>query len=587
MTLTNTEKAKASDYLRQGKEYQQQGNIEQSLESYQKAIELDSKLIPALSKLADLYRSRQEYDQAFTYYLKILSLRPRDLIFFWAIVTVSAKYSQFLLKRNDIDKAIAVYKEFLSQKLPENAQTDLVCHNLGETILKLSMRQGKFSPAIAFFQEAIGNYQYKALSYYNLGNILVKQYKLDEAIACFEKAVEINPQFFLGFLSLGIILLRKGRRNQAFQCGLKIFWNQGYFKQPGFNNLNGINNYLNRLLSVNSNHKKLKEALQKAIKQVEISDSKPSLKATTYRNIGNLLRDRGDLSEASDLYQKSIYYGLQESKPEFVKYYWELGKCREPDFLILGFGKCGTTAFYDYLCQHPQILPAVAKEPFFLQYLVNNTKNFEEKNWSLLNSEKDFYTAHFAPRPEDGYFITGEASVTNYVPGAEKIISSWFPKIKLIALLREPVKRTISHYEQILGNQNCSLEEVISSELRELEASNNLAQTIAEKLKKGWKEHIAMSLYVYPLERWIKLFSREQILILTNEDLARYPAETMNQAFDFLGLPKCNSIEYSPRNVGSYPQVDANLLSHLSNFFQPHNQRLEELLGRKFNWDAW
>ncbi len=74
-------------------------------------------------------------------------------------------------------------------------------------------------------------------------------------------------------------------------------------------------------------------------------------------------------------------------------------------------------------------------------------------------------------------------------------------------------------------------------------------------------------------------------MILTNEDLAQYPAETMKQTFAFLGLPECNSINYKPRNVGSYPQVDAHLLSRLSNFFQPHNQRLEEFLGRKFNWD--
>ena len=198
------------------------------------------------------------------------------------------------------------------------------------------------------------------------------------------------------------------------------------------------------------------------------------------------------------------------------------------------------------------------------------------------------YLAHFPPRPEGSNFITGEASTSNIVLGIEKIISSWFPKIKLIVLLREPVNRTISHYEQRLKKnlQKCSLEELINSELEELQGMTNPSQTTAKIVKeKVWEAHVAMSLYVYPLERWMKFFPREQFLILTNEDLAQYPEATMKQAYNFLGLPECNSIEYQLQNVGSYPQVDADLLSRLSDFYRPHNQRLEEFLGRKFNWE--
>ncbi len=591
MIPTDTKQVKASEHLNQDNEHQQQENIDQSIESYQKAIELNPNSFPALSKLAEIYSNQKEYGKAFTYYLKIISLQPEKPIFLQNLVRVSLDYSKLLLKKNDLNKAIAAYREFLNQKLPRNVNADkidIICHNLGEVILLLGVRQGEFSPAITFFQQAIGNSPYKTWSYYHLGNLSAKQGNIDEAMAYYEKAVEIRPKFPLGLLSLGQILLKKGRRNQAFQCGLKILRNQGYFKYQriSISETQRLNDTLNHLLSLNSNHKKSKEALRKAIEQIEISSSKPDLKSTTYRNIGNILRNQGDLVEAGDFYQKSIYCGLQKSKPKFVNLYWELGQLRGPDFLVIGFGKCGTTSFYNYLCQHPQVVPAVIKEPAYLYRWLVRSKDFEARNWSLPSAEKDFYLAHFVPRPEGSHFITGEASTSNIVPGVEKIISSWFPKIKLIVFLREPVKRTISHYEQTLksGNQNRTLEEVISSELDELEATTNPAKTITEKLKRGWQEHIAMSLYVYPLERWMNLFPREQFLILTNEDLAQYPAETMKQAFDFLGLPEYNAIAYHPQNVGSYPQIDENLLSRLSNFFQPHNQRLEEFLGREFNW---
>ena len=522
--------------------------------------------------------AQQNLQGAMANYQKAIALQPNQPV--WVYVG----WGDALNQNGQIEEAISAYQELINQKLPRNAnldKIDSIYNTLGEVILKLSVRQGEFSRAITFFQTAIGNYPHKEWSHYHLGSILAKQDKIDEAIACFEKAVQIRPKFPLGLLSLGELLLKVKCRNQAFQCGLKILQHQGLFA-------NGeLNTILIRLLAVHSNPKQSKEALHKAIEQIEKSDSQPGLKINTYQNIGRLLQDRGQLSEASYCYQKSIYHRLQKLNPQFIERYWNIGKLQQPNFLILGFAKCGTTAFYDYLCQHPQVLPAIKKEPMYLYQWLAKLKDFEERNWSWPSLEKELYLAHFAPRPERSRFVTGEASTNNVLSGCEKIIYSWFPNIKLIVLLREPVKRTISHYEQFLtmGLQNRSLEQVINSELEELEATSNLAQTITEKLKSNWwREQVASSLYIYHLERWMNLFPREQFLILTNEDLAQYPAETMKQTFDFLGLPECNSINYEPRNVGSYPQVDANLLSRLSNFFQPHNQRLEEFLGRKFNW---
>ena len=583
--LTDTQQVKASEYLSQGKEYQQQGNIDQSLESYQKAIEFNPNSIPALLKLAEIHENQKEYDQAFTYYLKIVSLQPKKPVFFQNLVRVSVNYSKLLLKKNDIDRAIAVYREFLNHKLPKNAnpeQIDKISNILGEVILRLSVRQGQFSPAITFFQQAIDNYPHKEWSYYHLGTILAKQDKIDEAIDDYEKAVEIRPKFPLGLLSLGELFLKTKQRNKAFQCGLKILQNQENFTSERLNRI------FIKLLSAHSNPKKSKKALQKVIEQIDNSSSKPSLKATTYKNIGIILRWQDKNLEAIDFYQKSIYCSLQKSNPEFVNHYWEIGQLQEPNFLVIGFAKCGTTAFYNYLCQHPQVLPAVGKEPGYLPWLARRNKNIDKKDWSLPSLEKELYLAHFAPRPEGSLFVTGEASPGNVLRGCEKIVSSWFPNIKLIVLLRNPIKRTISSYEQRLktGLRKQSLEQVINSELEAFEEVTDLPTTIVGRFGEvNNHPHVAQGLYVYFLERWMSLFPGEQFLILKSEDLAKYPKETMKQAFDFLGLPEYNSIEYKPRNVGSYPQIDENLLSRLSSFFQPHNQRLEEFLGRKFGWD--
>ena len=587
MMPTSPEPVNISEYLSQGREYQKQGNIENSIESYQKALELNPNLVPALSKLGKIHCDRKEYETAFSYYLKLIVLKPKKSVFFQRLLQVSLNYGKLLLKTNDLDRAIIAYEQFFQQKLSQTQtldKIDKICNNFGEVLLKLSVRQGQFATAIACCQKAVDKYPHKEWSYYHLGNMLAKQKKrkLDEAIAFHEKALEIRPDFYLSLVQLGKLFLRKGYQDRAFQCGIKILESKGHF--PGIK----LSNDLVKLLSVDSGEKS-KQALEQAIEKVEKPDSKPGSKITTYMNVGKILRDRGQFEEAAEFYQKCVYHRLQKLKPEFVERYWEKGSFQSPDFLILGFAKCGTTAFYDYLCQHPQVLQSIQKEPFSLSQLVQKTNNFAEKDWTLSPAEKKWYLAHFAPRPEGKKFITGEASTSNIIPGVEQIVASWFPNIKIIVLIREPVRRTISHYEQRLKNnrQRGSLKRVLNSELGELQGINTLNSTVIDNIlrTKGWNAHIAMSLYVYPLERWMQLFSKEQFLILTNEDLAQYPGETMKQAFGFLELPECNSIQYNPRNVGSYPQINDQLLSRLSEFFQPHNQRLEEFLGRKFDWN--
>ncbi|MDJ0535420.1 MAG: tetratricopeptide repeat protein [Xenococcaceae cyanobacterium MO_207.B15] len=210
--LSNTESVKISEYLSQGNQHQEQGNIDQCIESYQKAIELNPHSIPALSKLAEIYRNQKEYAKAFTYHLKIVSLRPKNLMFLQNLVRVSVDYSKLLLKKNDLDKALSTYQKFLNQKLSTKARADKIdriCYLWGEVILKLSLRQGELSPAITFFQEAIDNYPHKAWSYHYLGNVLVKQRKLDEALAAYQKAIELKPENTNFYLRLAEVYFDK------------------------------------------------------------------------------------------------------------------------------------------------------------------------------------------------------------------------------------------------------------------------------------------------------------------------------------------------------------------------------------------
>ena len=93
------------------------------------------------------------------------------------------------------------------------------------------------------------------------------------------------------------------------------------------------------------------------------------------------------------------------------------------------------------------------------------------------------------------------------------------------------------------------------------------------------------SLYIHFLKKWINIFPKEQLLILKSEDMYENPAATTKQVFDFLDLPYYELLEYKHYFPGSYPPINASLRSQLSELFQPHNQKLEEYIGMKFNWN--
>ena len=246
-----------------------------------------------------------------------------------------------------------------------------------------------------------------------------------------------------------------------------------------------------------------------------------------------------------------------------------------PDFLILGAQKGGTTALYSYLRRHPSITgPSWKEVSYFDRHYVRG---------------EAWYRGNFPNKARTRGKLVGEASPSYlFHPLAPERVRADIPNAKLVALLRNPVDRALSHYnhEVALGREPLSFEAALAAE--EARLAGEVERLVAEPryFSREWWSHTyqARGRYAEQLERWLAVFPREQLLIVPSDDLAAEPAETHARVLDFLGAapqrldqyPRVYEREYEPMNPETREQLAAE--------FEEPNQRLYELLGRELGW---
>jgi len=257
-----------------------------------------------------------------------------------------------------------------------------------------------------------------------------------------------------------------------------------------------------------------------------------------------------------------------------------------PDFLIIGFVKCGTTSLYEYLLQHPSIYPPAGKEIDYFDRLYEKGINWYKVNFPLkLNSS-------IVKNLVGKNFTTGEAS-PRYIehPYALDRIKKTIPHAKFIILLRNPIDRAFSQYNQNLNNgyEYLSFEDAIKLEKERTKGRYEKMQS--DKTYYSWdydlfayQEH---GIYVDKIKRWVDTFSKDQFLILQSEEFLKNTSVVYNKVLKFLNLPKWEPVDYKlyKQQVYKKQKIDPVLRKQLEEYFKPHNERLNKLLGTNFHWE--
>lgn len=254
--------------------------------------------------------------------------------------------------------------------------------------------------------------------------------------------------------------------------------------------------------------------------------------------------------------------------------------------MIIGFPKCGTTSLYEYLIKHPSIFPASGKEIDYFDRLYQRGEKWYRTSFPSI------FTKFFHQKILRHTFLTGEAT-PRYVehPHALNRIKKFFPNTKFIVLLRNPIDRAFSHYHRNTKNEYeyRSFEDALHCEKERIKGRYEKMQKDTNYYSWDYDlyAYLTHGIYFDKLERWMKIFPRKQFLIIQSEEFLKNPSKIFNQTLQFLKLQSWELKEYHIHKKQDYKddKTDPTLRNKLQEFFKPHNEKLYDLIGQKFDWN--
>jgi hypothetical protein len=246
-----------------------------------------------------------------------------------------------------------------------------------------------------------------------------------------------------------------------------------------------------------------------------------------------------------------------------------------PGVVIVGAQKAGTTQLHAYLVKHPRLFGAWKKEvDYFSKHSERSIK---------------WYRSHFPLRRQvalvGGLAIDASPSYLP-TPAALYRMREVLPDARIIAVLRDPVSRAFSHYQhyKTRGVESRSFEQAIADELRHDIVPPRLGTSLHAD-SPPMLGYLGRGYYALQLELLLRVYLREQVLILDSSDLFSDTNATCRRVFAFLGIEPFEIVPTKIYNRGYYKeQIDRTVAERLRHHFEPYDELLVELVGQPFCW---
>jgi len=216
-----------------------------------------------------------------------------------------------------------------------------------------------------------------------------------------------------------------------------------------------------------------------------------------------------------------------------------------PTFLVVGAARSGTTSLHYYLAQHPDVCMSAIKEPNFFVF-----RQTAEGPQPCIGDDKRLLAKSVADRASyerlfdaPGALAVGEASpLYLYTRETPSLVHDVVPDMRIVAVVREPVERAWSHFLYVNGEHE--------------NAATAFADNMRRERPLGYEPYrtgthfLRLSRYAEQLERYVEVFGRDRVLVLSYDALTGDPATALHQVCAFVGVDPAfafdTSLRYNP-----------------------------------------
>lgn len=255
-----------------------------------------------------------------------------------------------------------------------------------------------------------------------------------------------------------------------------------------------------------------------------------------------------------------------------------------PDVMLAGVQRSGTTALFEALYRLPNVeRPRRGKGSHYFSY------NYY-RGWEWFQSQ--FPTTAWAKRVEAKVgaplFSFDACPYYLFHPFAVERMAQALPDVKVMVMLRDPVRRAESHFHHSVshGHEDLTFREALARETDRIDGE-------IDKMQQDWSywshshEHhsyFSKGVYVEQLERLFANYDPEQVMVIQSEAFYRDSNAVLAKVTDWLGLQTVTLDQTDDRNGHEYKKMDADMRKHLIELYREPNERLYNLLGERYDW---
>jgi hypothetical protein len=267
----------------------------------------------------------------------------------------------------------------------------------------------------------------------------------------------------------------------------------------------------------------------------------------------------------------------------------------DPDLIIIGVKRGGTTSLFRDLERHPAMCPLVPSARRLP--LRENMKGVHYFDGDMGRSMR-WYRSHFPTTitrrrraREVGCSFTVEASPYYFFhPLAASRAAEALPTTRFVVMLRDPVERTVSHWAEQTRNgvETLALDDALAAETTRVghDAARLADGSLAESHAHEQQTYASQSEYAASYRRWLDAVGADRLAVVFSEDYYADSATTLRTITDLIGLPPLPTDGVSiHRNAAPRPgTIDPDTDAMLTERFRPDVARLAASIGSEPPW---